>query len=262
MAWIMKIRSLLISIIPNIFLVKIKNIFIYLCSYYYIGQKYQCPICNRKFRTLLPSGKRPNALCPKCGSEERHRLIWLYLIQRTNLFKDHLRILHFAPEKFFQKKIESCPNLNYISADLSHPSAMIKMDITDILFKDNTFDVILCSHVLEHIQNDHKAMKELFRVLKPGGWAILLVPIQYDKTFEDKNITTPEARETTFGQWDHVRSYGLDYKDRLEKAGFVVKVIPFTKELGESAYKYRLHRAEGEINENIYLCLKKSIPKS
>lgn len=223
----------------------------------YMGNRFICPCCNGHFRKFLPAGvkPRPNALCPRCGSLERHRLLWLYLRDRTNLFSNNIiKVLHFAPEHILQDLLSSLPNLDYISADLDSHLAMVKMDITNILYEDNSFDVILCSHVLEHVIDDQKAMKELFRVLKHGGWAILQSPIDIkrNKTFEDPGIVLPEDRERVFGQCDHVRIYGLDYKDRLEKAGFTVKVDGYVRELGVNIIqKYGLMK-----DEDIYFCTK------
>lgn len=219
-----------------------------------------CPCCGWHFRKFLPYGamKRPNVGCPRCDSAERHRLLMLYLKNRTNLFSDNLRVLHFAPEYIFQKSFESMPNLDYISADLDSPLAMVKMDITNILYEDNSFDVILCSHVLEHVVDDQKAMRELFRVLKPGGWAILGSPMDLnrDKTFEDPSIASPEDQIRTFGYPGHVRIYGRDYKERLEKAGFTVRVDSYVRELSpDTIKKYGLMR-----DEDIYVCTK-SKPK-
>ena len=190
----------------------------------YIGIKHYCPCCGWHLQKLIPYGLvlRQNALCPRCGSLERHRLLWLYFRDRTNLFTDRLRLLHFAPERIFETVFKSLDNLDYITADLYSDSAMVKMDITDITYEDDSFDAIICSHVLEHIMDDRKAMREMLRVLKPGGWAIIMVPISRDVTFEDPSIVTPEDRERFFGQWDHVRFYGQDIKDRLESAGFDV----------------------------------------
>lgn len=222
----------------------------------HLGNNVVCPCCNWHFREFLPYGltHRPNSLCPRCSSLERHRLLWLYFKQKTNLFSANLRILHIAPEKWFQNKLQPLPNLNYLSADLEATWAMEKMDITNISYRDNTFDVILCNHVLEHIPDDRKAMKELFRILKPNGWAILQVPLNsdLDKTLEDITITSPEERERVFGQKDHVRLYGRDYKDRLKEAGFDVKVDTFVKDLDEqTVYKYGLRK-----DHDIYFCSK------
>lgn len=223
-------------------------------SFLYIGNRYICPCCGWRFRKLLPYGnrKRPNVGCPRCNSAERHRLLWLYLKNKTNLFSDNLKVLHFAPEYIFQKTLRFMSNLDYISVDLNSPLAMVKMNITNISYQDNTFDVILCSHVLEHVIDDRKAIRELFRVLKPGGWAILQVPILRDKTLEDPSIVSPRDRERIFGQKDHVRIYGHDYKDRLEEAGFTVKVDGYVRELGDD--KIKKHGLSDD--QNIYLCTK------
>ena len=144
------------------------------------------------------------------------------------------------------------PNIDYISADLSSPSVMVMMDITTIGMIDNTFDVVVCNHVLEHISNDKQAISELFRVLKPGGWAILQVPIVREKTFEDSEVTTPAKRLEVFGHEDHFRAYGRDYEDRLASVGFCVRVDDYAKELGEDAVEsYRLPK-----NEKVYFCSK------
>ena len=180
---------------------KIKNLF-------YMGNALACPICTKQFRKFLPFGviPRKDAQCPHCGSLERHRLLWLYLQSRTDLFSKSVRLLHFAPEECFQNVFKKSKTMEYISADLYAHNAMIKMDITDIKFQDNIFDVVLCNHVLEHIVDDEKAMKELYRVLKPDGFAILQVPIDTttEITLEDFSITSPEERLHHYGQEDHV----------------------------------------------------------
>ncbi len=215
-----------------------------------------CPCCNGHFHEFLPHGvkHRPNARCPNCGSLERHRLLWLYLQNRTNLFSENLKVLHIAPEDVFQKAFRAMPNLDYISGDIKSSRAMVKIDITNIFYEANSFDVILCVHVLEHILDDRKAMRELFRVLKPDGWAILQVPIDLkrNKTFEDPCITTPEDRTRIFGQHDHVRIYGRDYRDRLEESGFVVTVDGYVRDLGiDLIKKYSLKQ-----HQEIYFCRK------
>ena len=218
--------------------------------------RYYCPICGSVPEKFLPFGlrPRPNALCPACGSLERHRLIWLYFKNKTNLFHDRLKVLHVAPETVISRKLKDLPNLDYLSADISMESAMVKMDITDIACPDDAFDVIYASHVLEHIPDDLKAMSELRRVLKPSGWAILQVPIYGDRTLEDPSATSPEERERLFGQKDHVRRYGHDgvYKTRLEKAGFIVHVDNYVRSLGQDVVSmYGL-----TSGEDIYFCTK------
>ena len=216
----------------------------------------KCLLCEEKFETFLPYGvkPRPNARCPKCGSLERHRLIWLYFREKTNLFKDNLKVLHVAPEHHVAKLLKTLPNIEYLSAGLDHPSVMMEMDLTNIPCPDNSFDVILASHVLEHIPDDIKAMRELFRILRPGGWAILQVPIWGEKTIEDPSINTPEAREREYGQHDHVRRYGFDgiFRQRLEDSGFTVNVDPYVKTFdSEKVNQYGLM-----ADEDIYYCKK------
>jgi ubiquinone/menaquinone biosynthesis C-methylase UbiE len=162
-------------------------------------------------------------------------------------------MLHVAPERHFANLFPNIPGVDYLSADLNRPMAMVKMDITDIQYPDNSFDVIYCSHVLEHIPDDHRAMSELFRVLKPGGWAILQVPqADLDVTYEDFSITDPAEREKHFGQYDHVRWYGRDYKDRLVRAGFQVTEDHIARELDPADAK----RFGLMVSENVYLCRK------
>jgi SAM-dependent methyltransferase len=227
----------------------------YLYSLPYMGTKYKCPICGGSFRVLLAQG-RTNAVCPRCGSKERHRLIWWYLKEKTNFFTSKINVLHFAPEFCFQRIFRSLPNLDYISADLCSDYAMLKINITDICFDDNKFDCILCSHVLEHIVDDRRAIKELYRVLKPNGFGIFLVPMRGEKTFESQSIITPEQRLKHYGQEDHVRIYGKDFKTKLEDAGFTVKVEPYLSELDDTMIDFFRLVAENPSAENIYLCSK------
>lgn len=168
---------------------------------------------------------RPDALCMQCGALERHRLAWLYLERRTDLFDGHSKaMLHVAPELCFQRRFRKRVGAGYVAADLDSPRAAVRMDVTDIQYPDGFFDVIFCSHVLEHVPDDRRAMREFLRVLKPGGWAILLVPVTADRTVEDPSVTDPAERLRRFGQEDHVRRYGPDYADRLREAGFDVSV--------------------------------------
>ncbi len=199
----------------------------------YIGLRFTCPICGGKFRTLLPVGGsgRCNSRCPRCGSAERHRLIWIYLMHHTHILKKRMSFLHVAPEFSLRRLLGVHRNLDYISIDLLKDSAMVRMDVTRLEFPDNSFDAILCSHVLEHIPDDRCALHELHRVLKPGGWAILNVPIQGDTTLEDAVTRTAEERKRWYGDEDHVRGYGRDYAERLSQAGFQVTVVDFQDQL-------------------------------
>jgi SAM-dependent methyltransferase len=205
---------------------------------------------------VTPIGRpiRRYSKCPRCGASERHRHLWLYLQNSTNLFSEPLRVLHFAPEWIIQKKLRRCPNLDYISADIDPHSAMVKMDITDITYPDHAFDVVLCSHVLEHVSDDRKAIRELYRVLKPGGWAAVLVPLDHGRatTLEDPTVVLPEDRERLFWQADHFRLYGRDFKNRLEQAGFTVAVDSYRPEpKAEIARRFGL-----KPQDEIYVCTK------
>ncbi len=223
---------------------------------FYFGKKVACPCCGSKFREFASYGqvKRANVLCRWCLSLERHRSLWLYLHEKTDILSTPVKVLHFAPEHQFQKLLKDADNVDYTSADLDMPTAMVKMDITNITFPDNTFDVIICNHVLEHVPDDAKAMSELYRVLKPGGWAILQTPMSDNpKTIEDITLTDPQERVRLFGQEDHIRTYGLDKKDRLEKAGFEVTLDPFIRKLSSDVVDHY-----GLMIEDIYLCRKKA----
>lgn len=215
------------------------------------GTRYTDPIDGKSFREFLPYGygkQRGNVLSPSTLSLERHRLLWLYLKNETNFFSENLKVLHFAPEQAFYKRFRKLNNLDYTTTDLNSPLADVKADICALPFHDNTYDVILCNHVLEHISDDTKAMQELYRVLKPRGMAILQIPQDYsrEKTFEDNSITDKKERAAIFGQYDHVRIYGMDYFDKLRNIGFIVTEEHYTDQiLPELVEKYCL--APGEI---------------
>ncbi|NTU97078.1 MAG: methyltransferase domain-containing protein [Chlorobiaceae bacterium] len=163
-------------------------------------------------------------MCPHCRALERHRLLWLFLGKHTDLFDGRQKkLLHIAPEFCLEPGLKKAAGKGYLSADLDESRAMVRMDITSIDFPDVSFDVIFCSHVLEHIEDDRKAIGEIYRVLKKNGWAILMVPVTADKTIENLSFATPEERLQVFGQQDHVRRYGPDYADRLREAGFEVR---------------------------------------
>jgi SAM-dependent methyltransferase len=195
------------------------------------GSQRQCPICEKGSSKFLAAGTppRPEAQCPQCASRERHRLVWLFFQRKTDLFDGKTKkFLHVAPESCLEPRLKRILKEGYLTADLMNPRVMIKMDITDIQYPDESFDVIYCSHVLEHVPDDRRAMREFFRVLRPTGWAVVLVPVTSDITYEDPSITTPEGRLAAFGQEDHVRRYGPDYIDRLRESGFVVEKFDAT----------------------------------
>lgn len=215
------------------------------------GKKYTDPIDGKGFRSFLPYGyenPRENVLSPSTLSLERHRLLWLYLQSETNFFSASLKVLHFAPEQPFYRRFRRLKNLDYTTTDLNSPLADVKADICHLPFDNNSFDVILCNHVLEHIPDDSKAMSEMLRVLKPGGWGVFQIPqdLKREITFEDNSITDKKERQRIFGQYDHVRVYGRDYFDKLRGIGFEVEEVDYTHILSENELdKYRL--AKGEI---------------
>ncbi|WP_417887804.1 class I SAM-dependent methyltransferase [Zunongwangia sp.] len=215
------------------------------------GNTYTDPIDGKSFKKFLPYGydnQRENVLSPSTLSLERHRLLWLYLKEKTTFFSEKHKVLHFAPEQAFYKRFRNLSNLDYTTTDLNSPLADVKADICNLPFKDNQYDFIFCNHVLEHIPNDTKAMQEIYRILKPGATAILQIPqdLKREKTFEDDSITDPKERARIFGQYDHVRIYGKDYFDKLRSIGFTVDEVDYTSEFSDSEIdKFRLQ--EGEI---------------
>ena len=189
------------------------------------GNTYMDPIDGRSFRRFLPYGyesPRENVLSPSTLSLERHRLLWLFLKNKTDFFTKKHHLLHFAPEQAFYKRFKKLENIEYTTTDLNSPLADVKADICNLPFPDSSYDVILCNHVLEHIRNDTKAMQELHRVMKPGGWGVFQIPqdLNRETTFEDDSITDRKERAKIFGQYDHVRVYGRDYFDKLRSIGF------------------------------------------
>ena len=203
-------------------------------SIWYRGRSRLCPCCGGRFRRFLPAGRppRPDAACPRRGALERHRLIWLYLSERTSLLTDPARVLVIAPEAQLQARLLALPRLSVVSGDLESPLAMVRMDLLALPLRTAAFDAVICSHVLEHVADAHRALAEIHRVVRPGGWAILQSPIDPARatTFEDPAVVTPAERERVFGQRDHVRIFGRDYAQWLERAGFRVQVVAFARE--------------------------------
>lgn len=220
------------------------------------AQRNTCPICLQSV-SFLPAGDppRPYATCPFCGSLERHRLLYLYLRQKTNLFREKLSVLHFSPERGLGQALAAQKNLNYATSWYEPDQAAdYHLDLTRLALPDNSWDVLIAYHVLEHIPDDRAAMRELYRVLKPGGWAAVQVPTrEQPDTFEDPRIVSSAERAQKYGNADHVRYYGWkDYADRLIQAGFVVSIERYTEELSDSAIReFALDR-----NERIYIARK------
>ncbi|MEM7484988.1 MAG: methyltransferase domain-containing protein [Bacteroidota bacterium] len=240
-----------LNLIPRPWLIKISYWVRPFVAILLRGKKYTDPIDGKNFRTFLPYGyenPRENVLSPSTLSLERHRLLWLFLKNKTDFFTKPLKVLHFAPEQAYHKRFKLLSNIDYTTTDLNSPLAEVKADICNLPFEENAFDVILCNHVLEHIPDDTKAMQELYRVMKPGGWGVFQIPqdLTREKTFADDSITNRKERAQIFGQYDHVRIYGRDYFDKLRSIGFVVEEVDYTAQLPKTEVeKYRL--AKGEI---------------
>ena len=240
----------LLNLFPRTLLIRLSYVARPFVAFFLRGDKYIDPIDGNSYRKFLPYGYekvRENVLAPGTLSLERHRLFWLYLTNETSFFSEKLRVLHFAPEQAFLKRFRKLKNINYTTTDLNSPIADVKADICNLPFEDNSYDFIICNHVLEHIPDDTKAMQELYRVLAQNGTAILQVPYDRNRatTFEDNSITDPKERAAIFGQYDHVRVYGMDYFEKLKSVGFTVEAVDYTAQLSEEEIeKYRLPKGE------------------
>lgn len=237
-----KLASFLLNKLPRPMLINLSIFLRPLIYLFFKGNKFTDPIDGKSYRKFLPYGygkQRENALSPGTLSLERHRQMWLYLKNETDFFTQNYKVLHIAPEQEFLRKFKKMKNLEYTSADLFSPIVDVKADILDLPFEDESFDVIFCNHVLEHIIDDKKAMSELYRVMKKGGWGILQVPMKnsLEKTYEDFTITDPKERQKHFGQYDHVRWYGMDYFERLISVGFSVDINFYSQKFSEQEQK-------------------------
>lgn len=252
-----KLFKFILNTIPRPLLIRLSYLARPILALALSGNKFTDPIDGKSFRSFLPYGygkQRNNVLSPRMLSLERHRLLWIYLQNETDFFTAPKKVLHFAPEQAFYKRFRNQKNLDYTTTDLFSPLADVKADICNLPFGNDTYDIILCNHVLEHIPDDTKAMQELYRVLKPGGMGIFQIPqdLNREKTFEDNSITDAKQRAEIFGQYDHVRVYGRDYFDKLRSIGFTVVEEDYTKKIApELVEKYCL--APGEI---IPVCFK------
>ncbi len=236
----------ILKFLPRKFLIKYSFLITPILRIIFRGKKYTDPIDDSNYSKFLSYGYktvRKNALCPGTLSLERHRLLWLYLDKETNFLSSNLKVLHVAPEQVFYKKFKKLKNWEYFTFDLNSPIADIKGDLISTNFKDEYFDLIICNHVLEHIEDDKSALDEMYRILKYNGISILQVPINVkrENTFEDLSMKSKIQREKYFGQYDHVREYGLDFKDRVEQAGFKVEMINYSNKISEDlVIKYGL----------------------
>ena len=249
----MSLFKVILNTLPRPWLIKASYIVRPVIALYLKGNTYTDPIDGKSFRKFLPYGygnQRKNALSPSTLSLERHRLMWLFLKDETNFFNStkKLKVLHIAPEQCFLDLFKKQKNLEYITSDLESPIADVKADICDLPFKENEFDVVFCNHVLEHIPDDTKAMQELYRVMKKGGFGVFQIPqdLSRDVTFEDNSITDKDERAKIFGQYDHVRVYGKDYFNKLRSEGFKVDEVDYTKKI-DSKQIERFCLMKGEI---------------
>jgi len=208
-------------------------------KFFYYGKAFYCPCCERFLRKFAPFGipKRDDAECPFCYVMERHRILFLFLKNKTNFFTEKLKVLDFGPEFYLEKIFKSMSNLSYISADLNPEYAMLQMDISNIKFDDNTFDLIICISVIEHVIEDRKALNELFRVLKPGGRAYINVPINYD--LKETIELLKEDQKTYHDKDFHARDYGVDFLDHLRNTGFNVETIRYKQQI--NPYRINLY---------------------
>ncbi|MCE2712813.1 MAG: methyltransferase domain-containing protein [Cryomorphaceae bacterium] len=247
-----KLYKFLLNRLPRPLLIRLSYVFRWVAPLFYRGNKVACPVCDQTFRKFLSYGSdmahRENVLCPADLTLERHRLMWLYLKEHSIFFKaERLDVLHIAPEQCFHSLFKKQKNLNYLTGDLVSPLADLHFDLHQIPLENDRFDVIFCNHVMEHVEDAHQCMKELFRVMKPGGWGIMQVPQDHnrEKTLEDPAIISPEDREKFYWQKDHVRLFGQDYPVWLSNAGFKVEQFLMKDVYSEEQIdRFRLQKEE------------------
>jgi SAM-dependent methyltransferase len=220
----------------------------------YRGLRYLCPCCETRFRRLAPHGRppRPDRACPQCRALKRHRLLWLYLLRELNILTRSYRVLHVAPERAIRQRLSSAPNLTYVTTDLNIAKAAVRAELGRLPFEDSCFDIVICSHVLEHIEDDLESMVEMHRVLAPTGHALIMVPVnpRLSETYDDPSITDPDARTRAYGHPGHVRYYGKDVTARLEKSGFRVDPVDYVDHMSAKEAE-RIRASRGEL---IYVC--------
>ena len=237
--------KLILNLIPRPVLQRVAEWIVPVVGLLYLGKGKQCPLCGCQRRKFLPYGyvtSRENALCPNCLSLERHRLLWLWLLRESDIGRGAMalpRLLHIAPEVALMRKFKKMyarEAERYVTADLESPLADMHFDVQQIPLEDESFDAIICNHIMEHVEDDRKALKELYRIMRRGGWGVILSPVELEreKTFEDDTITDRAERTRIFGQYDHRRIYGRDYAERLREAGFEVYDIDYKNELSKA----------------------------
>lgn len=231
--------------------------FLFLRALLFVGSRHTCPCCGWRLRAFTHGNYsfrvRHFGYCPRCNAKSRHRRDWLFLESKTNLFSEDTRLLHVSPKYSLSRRFVTMPNITYVGVDLhDRPNTSIKVDISAIPFQSETFDALLCIHVIEHVEDDLSAISELYRVLKPGGWAVISVPIRLDQmTYEDPTIMAPEDRLRHFGEEQHVRIYGYDFLERLLTAGFDVQLNLAQDVDRATSEKYGLL-----ADENVFYCTK------
>lgn len=268
------IRAVIKNLMPGNGYGKLRRLYRRLNARLYRGDQFHCPVCGGRFRAFKPFGddvavardlrmvslgRRNASTCPACAAKERDRAIALYLTERSYWFRQGARaILHIAPEEGLGHFLCRLPNVSYLSGDLcpkdSPTQAMRRIDVTQMPFETGTFDLLVCSHVMEHVVDDRRAMREALRVLKDGGVALLQVPYSpmLKRTREDATVTDAASRLRLFGQEDHVRLYGTDYAERLRESGFMVAVRGMVDLFGEE-----IVRKNGlTLEETLFVCSK------
>jgi SAM-dependent methyltransferase len=220
----------------------------------YRGLRYPCPCCETRFRRLASHGQppRPNRACPNCRAPESHRLLWLYLLRELSIRSRPYRVLHVAPERALGRRRSSATNLTYLPADPKMAEADVHSELGKLPFEGACFDIVICSHVLEHVQHDLESIVEMHRVLTPTGQALIMVPVnsRLSQTCEDPSITDPDARKRAFGHRGHVRYYGSDVTTRLDKSGFDVELIDHVDHMPPEGAE-RIRASRGQL---VYVC--------
>lgn len=233
------------------------EVFLFLRGLMFRGERHQCPICGFRGRAFTHGGgslrTRDRGYCPRCNSKARHRTVWLHCLDHTDITTKPTRLLHVAPKYCLSRRLTRMNNVEYAAVDLqARPHVTFVGDLTQLDIPDETFDGVLCIHVLEHIIDDQAAISEIWRALRPGGWAVINVPVDLDQTtYEDATITTAAGRRQAFGEADHVRVYGADLGERLERAGFEV-----TLHRGEDIGERAVERHGLTRDEHVFHCVK------